>query len=322
MRWFQDLTGLPTHDRALVQATVKLEGPQLRCLANGRLLSPGQLLMPTLNALRQAPPATPASQIALSEVVADVQSLHLDPANAGAVFQVASQFNLLEMVNPTVSPEDGIARYAFDQTQGPARAMACGTGTLWRNDFVCLNGGIGQTKDRQIDCLADLGAALGNTHAQLWSMTNGYVLPKPGALGRIAGKLTAMSELQLDALRGLLRIGIQFDTEVTLNIAQHRVTQIYCSALPIAYGNDRTQDWEPFAKLVLEAAYEATFRAALRYGKPGQPLFLTLLGGGAFGNPKNWIVAAIRRATVLFKSSGLDVRLVSFGAPTGSLRGL
>ena len=301
---------------------VKPEGPQLRCLANGRLLSPGQLLMPTLNTLRQVPPVSLASPIALSEVVADVQSLHLDPANAGAVFQVASQFNLLEMVSPSVGPEDGIAGYAFDKTQGPACAIACGAGTLWRNDFVNLNGGVGQTRDHQIDCLADLGAALGNTNAQLWSMTNGYALPKPGALARIAYKLTTMTEPQLDALRGLLRIGIQVDTEVTLNTAQHCVTQIYCSALPIAYGNDRQQDWEPFAKLVLEAAYEATFRAALRYGKHGQPLFLTLLGGGAFGNPSDWIVAAIRRATVLFKSSGLDVRLVSFSAPTGSLRGL
>lgn len=92
--------------------------------------------------------------------------------------------------------------------------------------------------------------------------------------------------------------------------------------MPVAYNNDPASAWQPFAKLVLEAAYEATFLAALQYGKPGQPLFLTLLGGGAFGNQKNWIIAAIRRAAHLFGSSELDVRLVSYEAPSGALQDL
>jgi len=40
---------------------------------------------------------------------------------APAPFQVASQFNLLEMTGPSVTPEHGVARYAHDPTQGPAR---------------------------------------------------------------------------------------------------------------------------------------------------------------------------------------------------------
>lgn len=211
MNWFQVLTGLPTHDRALVQAMVQPEGQLLRFLANGRLAFHGQLLLPSLNDLRESHDAAATGPLRLSEVVADVQSLHLDPANAGAVFQVASQFNLLEMVGPQVAPEDGIARYDRDKTQGPACAIACGAGTLWRNDFVPLMGGIGQTKDRQIDCLADLGAALGNTHSQLWSMANGYALPKAGGLSRIANHLTTMTDTELDTLRGLLRVGVQLD---------------------------------------------------------------------------------------------------------------
>ncbi|HEX7391082.1 MAG TPA: hypothetical protein VF286_13305, partial [Acidiphilium sp.] len=48
-------------------------------------------------------------------------------------------------------------------------------------------------------------------------------------------------------------------------------------------------------------------------------VFLTLLGGGVFGNPDKWIYAAIRRALNLTISFGLDVRLVSYGAPPKAL---
>ncbi|WP_423186374.1 hypothetical protein ACO1PK_14805 [Alishewanella sp. d11] len=49
--------------------------------------------------------------VSLEEFVADVLELHANPDNAGALFQVASQFNLLEMVSPNVTAEQGITRY-------------------------------------------------------------------------------------------------------------------------------------------------------------------------------------------------------------------
>ena len=48
------------------------------------------------------------------------------PENAGALFQVASQLNLLEMTGPEVTPEDGVTIYQDDRTQGPACAIAAG----------------------------------------------------------------------------------------------------------------------------------------------------------------------------------------------------
>ncbi len=102
-----------------------------------------------------------------------------------------------------------------------------------------------------------------------------------------------MSEAALDALRQTLRIGIQWDTQVTLPGCAHRVTQAYCSALPVAYSSHPHALWEPFARLVLEAAYEATLCAAqLNAARTGnRTVFLTLLGGGAFGNQSEWIFA-------------------------------
>ena len=69
-----------------------------------------------------------------------VQALIADPANAGAVFQVASQFNALEMIDPGVTPRDGVAICALDPTQGPKCALACPAGTVFRNYLVQRRG--------------------------------------------------------------------------------------------------------------------------------------------------------------------------------------
>ena len=66
----------------------------------------------------------------------DVRQMHRLPENAGALFQVASQFNLLEMTGPEVTPEDGVTIYQYDHTQGPACAIAAGAATIYRNYFA------------------------------------------------------------------------------------------------------------------------------------------------------------------------------------------
>jgi hypothetical protein len=76
-----------------------------------------------------------------------------------------------------------------------------------------------------------------------------------------------------------------------------------------------------FASLVLEAAYEATLWAAVLNAQRGasNALFLTLLSGGAFGNPSDWIYATMRRALILLTTFDLDVKLVSYGTPSKKL---
>lgn len=93
-------------------------------------------------------------------VTGDVRKMHQEPEYAGALFQVASQFNALEMVGPSVTPEDGVTRYEHDRTQGPACALAAGAATIYRNYFVPVGNQIGQTAARQLDGLADIGAEL------------------------------------------------------------------------------------------------------------------------------------------------------------------
>ena len=113
---------------------------------------------------------------------------------------------------------------------------------------------------------------------------------------------------------------VQAGTEVTLPGAGHLVHQVYASALPIAYSLDPIDDWEPFARLVLEAAYLATFGAAHALGAPR--LFLTRLGGGAFGNPSSWISAAMATALETWQTVEMDVVIVSYGRPDPANRPL
>jgi hypothetical protein len=316
MSWFEDLTGFRETSPEQVRRNLTLDGETLLSKVNGRVMVCGRLETPALSELRERVRSGERGKGKLSvrEVIANVQDLHADRSNAAALFQVASQFNLLEMASPNVTPEYGVGIYENDPTQGPACAVAAGAGTIYRNYFALVNGQTGQSASKQIDCLADLGKALGNTGSRLWQMRNGYALATRHGLIEIADHLRVSAESELDELRGLLRIGLQWNTQVTLEGCNHRVSQAYCSALPVAYSNHAADLWEGFARLVLEASYEATICSAiLNWRETGnRHAFLTLLGGGAFGNRPEWILDALRRALVLYASWGLDVAIVSY----------
>ena len=147
-------------------------------------------------------------------------------------------------------------------------------------------------------------------------MKNGYVLASAEGLTAINAKLELATEAERDELRSLLRIGVQWDTEVTLNDLKQTVTQVYCSALPVAYSQVPVQLWTDFAKLILEATYEATICSAiLNFQKTGNnKVYLTLIGGGVFGNEREWIMNAIERSLKLYQYAGLDVFIVSYGS--------
>ena len=79
--------------------------------------------------------------VTFENVTANVQAVHTSKAVvAGSgepppVIQAASQFNCLEMVGPSVTPSSGVTQYFRDKTQGPACAMCCPAGTVFRNYF-------------------------------------------------------------------------------------------------------------------------------------------------------------------------------------------
>src|SRR5690606_34366415 len=121
-------------------------------------------------------------------------------------------------------------------------------------------------------------------------------------------------ESELDEWRQLLRIGIQWDTQVTLHNCKHKVSQAYCSALPVGYCRSSDNRWAEFARLIQEATYEATVCAAILNAQntDNNKLFLTSIGGGVFGNNEDWIMSAIDRALTLYRCAPLDVVFVAY----------
>jgi hypothetical protein len=99
-------------------------------------------------------------------------------------------------------------------------------------------------------------------------------------------------------------------------LGEQLISQVFGSACSVAYSTNRASLWEPLSRLVLDASYESTLHAALHNAarRPDDPrariVFLTELGGGAFGNDKEWIGNAIARACSIFQHVGLDVRIV------------
>ena len=328
--WFEDLFGFTELSPAQVQENFSLEGTQLTSLTNNKSFDCGTLEIPSLDELRITATETTSDsrrRTTLTQIVDDVQNLHATTENRNAMFQVASQFNLLEMSAPDAVPEDGVGIYEHDYTQGPACAIAAGAGTVFRNYLVPLKDQTGQSTSQQIDCLSDIGKSLGNESQTLWQMQNGYALASRTGLSIITKHLSELDTQGLDSLRSRLRVGIMWNTEVTLaNSAQDSssipaketqstklVSQVYCSAVPVSYSSEPASVWEPFARLILEATYEAAFSAAVinKARNGSNILFLTMIGGGAFGNQPEWIIDAIRRALRLHEQSGLDVRMVS-----------
>ena len=321
--WFEKLTGFKEDSSEYVRSNIELSNGIMTSLVNGNSFKYGRLEIPTLEALRNRIPLNSFNdRIRISEIVGNVQALHTDSENEGALFQVASQFNLLEMVSPRITPEEGVGIYEIDKTQGPACAVAAGAGTIFRNYFVEVNEQIGQSSKNQIDCLSDIGFALGNENSQLWSMKNGYAIAEETGLFNITKQLKAKNEIDYERLLGKLRIGIQFDTQVTLDNCKHTVSQAYCSALPVAYSQHSADLWTEFAKLILNATYEATFYAGLiNYLNTGNnKIFLTLVGGGVFGNSNDWIISAIRRAVIKFSNTPLDISIVSYRSSKAHVR--
>ena len=237
------------------------------------------------------------------------------------MIKAASRFNCLEMPHSQAKPDSGISTYAKDHTQSPTNAVACCAGTIYRNYFVNKYGQGGK-KGKQIDCLADTAEFLENEKDFYWKMQNGYALPTDRqSMLRLKKKLYEKYLTSRKAMN-TVRVGVQWNTEVVKKLSQpnqshHCVTQVYCAALPISYcTNSKMKDFEPFAKLILDAAYCATFAvAAIKSLESNQrvKLYLTKVGGGVFGNRSRWVADAIKKNLRKFEDFPLDVHLVHYG---------
>lgn len=228
------------------------------------------------------------------KVIQSVFSLHYEYPKA--TFQAASQFNCLEFPNPRAFPELGITFYCTDHTQGPACALACAAGTMYRNYFtpvpipdsaindlpssikrsISTEGTIrGQSKQFQLNTLDLLEGSLDNAQNEYWFIENGYTFSKSeNNLLKLNQRLS--SDYNSDELREELiekvKVGFHEEVGVTFNsqgkvIPPHLpdviVNQVYCSALSCAYSGISNVHWEPLARIVLQAMYEGAVLAGM-----------------------------------------------------------
>ena len=332
--WFEALFGFPERG-ANVSEVLVVDGDELTSPVNGARYGIGVFGTPSLGELRaevarlaaaRERPASGASSF--RNVLGDAAAFHGD--NPGATFQVASQFNCLEFVGPNVVPEDGVAGYAHDRTQGPCCAIACGAATVYRNYFADVNGQVGQTRERQLENLSDVLDALGPVEG--FDVRGGYTLADDRALDLLSEKIGGLDARAYDDVCAKLRVGVQVGCQVTaldwgrrlVGDRDHAVTQVFGSACSVAYSRNAPAKWKPLASLVLRASYEATLLVAARNAleRPGSEsarrVYLTAVGGGVFGNPLSWIGDAVSRALAAADALAgvpLDVHLVTYCAP-------
>ena len=99
--WFEELTGFKEISPEYVRDTITIDGQNLISKVNNKSYQFGSLEVVSLEQLKKQQTLNNSiSKIKVSEVVADIQELHVNPRNEHALFQAASQFNLLEMVGP------------------------------------------------------------------------------------------------------------------------------------------------------------------------------------------------------------------------------
>jgi hypothetical protein len=169
-------------------------------------------------------------------ITQDVALLHCDPKNAGAIFQVASQFNCLEMISDAATPNLGVTIYSSDRTQGPACAMACPAALVYRNYFVEHTKNDKKHKGQcahQIDNLEDINELLQNTNETYWTMKNGYVIMKPDGATKLQDVSNQIHKVERENIIQALRVGVHWSTSVVDN---QNITTKY-----IGYGLSNTK---------------------------------------------------------------------------------
>ncbi|MEM6929327.1 MAG: hypothetical protein AAF602_20480 [Myxococcota bacterium] len=313
--WYASLFGVAETDRAPALG-FRVDGERL-VTPDGRSFGIGRFAAPRLDELRaHARSVGESGELRIvHEAIGDVLELHARPENAGAMFQVASQLNALEFPSPSTVPEDGVTGYAGDPTQGPACALAAAAATVYRNDFLPVDGHVGQSERHQLELAADLEAELKHH----FFVQNGYLLSTPD---RIAGLEATLADRDHAAWCDLVRIGVQSRVEVTFaqrfvapEAPQH-VSQAFCSAAACGYAPSVSPThWAPLATVLLDALYEATLWAAVidrAEGRGTGKVWLTFVGGGVFGNAPRWIAHAIRRAVDRARGFALDVHIAHY----------
>lgn len=261
----------------------------------------------------------------------DIGFLQSLPKFNGALFQAASNFSALEPTGRNTTPEKlSIDWYYNDRTQGPMAVISAAPGLFYRMYGIFQQDGPyysnraasfsdakspfnwRQTANRQVELLSETDIPV----------TNGYIDLSTDYLSSLKDK-----DL-MTALLPRVKVGIHRDIQVLFgyqgNSETHKplvatnqiIHQLFTAAVDVTGNKSFYQDAttateaKKVALLVLRAAYEGALYAALELGV--EKVVLTLIGGGVFKNPQQWVLDALYGALAKFSNAGLDVYINFF----------
>ncbi len=259
----------------------------------------------------------------------DVAALQADPANKDAVFQVASNFNGLEAGG---NPDAGLMIYLSRDyfVQGETAAISAAPGLIYRMYYIPFRDAegttyYGQSKERQINFLANFSSAA--NEKERIPVINGY----PDDNDTVLEHFNKMNDNQLHIYSGVVNIGVQEGVQVTHGLSklkneqpeQGRITRWAPVTNPEQYINQvfsaaymvkgAASQYENVARMILQASYEGVLKYAFFYDK--KKVFLTLIGGGVFNNPIEWIAEALIKAVREFTDKGdMEITLVIYSS--------
>ena len=235
--------------------------------------------------------------ITFEHIIGDIIDLQKNLENNDASFQIASQFNCLEMIDQYVSPIDGITNYYKDKTQGPLAVICTPYALAWRN-YVFKD----YTHESQIDMTHDLLSYFQTINLSIsWHVINGYLIIDEDNLNKINEILKI--EVLYNNAKEYVVVCMQRNVNVILNgVYYNTISHIFCSGIPLSYYPNNMinkNDWNLLSMLILETQYELTMLCSIYNNilkNNNQPLFLTKIGVGAFGMNKNILIKAIEKA--------------------------
>lgn len=221
----------------------------------------------------------------------DIAVLQFDPKNAGCLFQIASNFHGLEQTSPHSSPEDTmLVDYVNDRTQGPRAVVRTMADLIFRRYLLPISSSrtVGYTDDVlfrgqwPLNMLTEVAATHGvRITAGGWIDTE-HALP----LVTLRDKMQAASKITAILVENALVTHNSHDVYMGYN--NHRIHHLLTAAYDLTFKPGSEKGW---ADAALIAAYANTIKAALDYNV--RKVFLTLVGGGVFGNSPKMIYTAM-----------------------------
>eukprot|EP01127_Copromyxa_protea_P013784 TRINITY_DN3733_c0_g1_i1.p1 TRINITY_DN3733_c0_g1~~TRINITY_DN3733_c0_g1_i1.p1 ORF type:complete len:1035 (+),score=186.62 TRINITY_DN3733_c0_g1_i1:133-3105(+) len=260
----------------------------------------------------------------------DVAYIQTLPENREALFQLASNFNGVEALTEAVPPNsaDFTTKYYYDKTQGPCASISGGGAAITRvhaafyhpkKDPSTWN----QTDKAQLNFLQNL-----TSH---FPIKNGYVVydgnepkfpkHKKGKSQKWQKLLMSYNVCYHSGVEVCLGHRLPKEYETQKDPAQV-IDQVCVAAVNMLQGNTGIKNlgfdptWEKMS-FILHTAYQGTYISAIHENK--KKIFLTMVGGGVFGNNPAKIFETIVKAHKMWgghmKSPIEDVYLVLFQAP-------